>query len=64
MYRFLAEHRLRLFPDGLFADLFGGRGRPSVPGSVIAVEVCLTLRDGLPVFSSSIGGWVVVVGWS
>ena len=32
VHRFLAEHRLRLFPDGLFADLFGGRGRPSVPG--------------------------------
>ncbi len=27
VYRFLAEHRLRLFGDGLFADLFGGRGR-------------------------------------
>ena len=41
MYRFLAEHRLRLFGDGLFADLFGGRGRPSVPGSVIAVVMVL-----------------------
>ena len=27
VYRFLAEHRLRLFGDGLFADLFGGRCR-------------------------------------
>ena len=36
--RFLAEHRLRLFGDGLFADLFG---RPSVPGSVIAVVMVL-----------------------
>ena len=34
---FLAEHRQRLFPDGLFADLFGsGRGRPSVPAGVVA----------------------------
>ena len=41
VYRFLAEHRLRLFGDGLFADLFGGRGRPSVPGSVIAVVMVL-----------------------
>ena len=27
VHRFLAEHRLRLFGDGLFADLFGRRGR-------------------------------------
>ena len=26
VYRFLAEYRLRLFGDGLFADLFGPRG--------------------------------------
>ena len=33
VYAFLAEHRQRLFPDELFADLFpSGRGRPSVPG--------------------------------
>ena len=31
VYPFLAEHRLRVFPDELFGDLFGGRGRPSVP---------------------------------
>ena len=36
VYRFLAEHRRRVFPDGLFDDLYGGRGRPSVPGSVVA----------------------------
>ena len=42
MYRFLAERRLRLFPDDLFGDLFGsGRGRPSVPGSVIATVMVL-----------------------
>ena len=34
VYRFLAEHRGRVFPDGMFEDLYGGRGRPSVPGSV------------------------------
>ena len=27
VYRFLAEHRLAVFPDELFADLFSGRGR-------------------------------------
>ena len=46
VYRFLAEYRLRLFGDGLFADLFGGRGRPSVPGSVIAVVMVLQALEG------------------
>ena len=47
VYAFLAEHRGRVFPDGLFADLFpSGRGRPSVPGEVIAsVLVLQTLQD-------------------
>jgi len=47
VYAFLAEHRERLFPDGLFADLFpSGRGRPSVPGEVIAsVLVLQALQD-------------------
>ena len=47
VYRFLAEYRLRLFGDGLFADLFGGRGRPSVPGSVIAVVMVSAGAGGL-----------------
>ena len=46
MHRFLAENRLRLFPDGLFEDLFGPRGRPSVPGSVIAVVMVLQALEG------------------
>ncbi len=42
VYRFLAENRLRLFPDSMFADLFpSGRGRPSVPGSVVATVMVL-----------------------
>ena len=42
VYRFLAERRLRLFPDDLFGDLFGsGRGRPSIAGSVIATVMVL-----------------------
>ncbi|MDQ7907591.1 IS1182 family transposase [Phytohabitans sp. ZYX-F-186] len=47
VYAFLAEHRLDVFPDGLFADLFpSGKGRPSVPGEVIAsVLVLQTLED-------------------
>ena len=46
VYRFLAEHRRRLFPDEMFGDLFGGRGRPSVPGSVIAVVMVLQALEG------------------
>ena len=46
VYRFLAEHRRRLFADGLFADLFGRRGRPSVPGSVIATVMVLQALEG------------------
>jgi hypothetical protein len=47
VYAFLAAHRGEVFPDGLFADLFpSGRGRPSVPGEVIAsVLVLQTLQD-------------------
>jgi transposase len=47
VYALLAEHREVLFPDGMFADLFpSGRGRPSLPGAVIAsVLVLQTLQD-------------------
>ena len=47
VYAFLAAHRDTLFPDELFADLFpSGRGRPSVPGAVIASVLLLqTLQD-------------------
>ena len=42
VYRFLAEHRRRLFPAEMFGDLFGsGRGRPSTPGSVVATVMVL-----------------------
>ena len=37
VFGFLAPHRRELFPDEMFADLFPtGRGRPSVPGDVMA----------------------------
>ncbi|HEU4331567.1 MAG TPA: IS5/IS1182 family transposase, partial [Lapillicoccus sp.] len=37
VFALLAEHRDRLFPAELFADLFpSGRGRPSIPGEVVA----------------------------
>ena len=42
VFALLAEHRDRLFPAGLFADLFpSGRGRPSIPGEVIASVIVL-----------------------
>ena len=45
---FLAEHRQRLFPDDMFADLFGsGKGRPSVPADVIATVMVLQSLEGL-----------------
>ena len=48
VYAFLAEHRHRLFPDELFADLFpSGRGRPSVPADVIATVMVLQSLEGL-----------------
>ena len=48
VYAFLAEHRQRLFPDELFADLFpSGRGRPSVPADVVATVMVLQSLEGL-----------------
>ena len=48
MYAVLADHRLKLFPDELFADLFpSGRGRPSVPGDVMATALVLKELEGL-----------------
>lgn len=48
VYAFLAEHRRRLFPDAMFADLFpSGRGRPSVPAEVVATVMLLQALEGL-----------------
>ena len=48
VFRFLAEHRGRLFPDVLFADLFpSGRGRPSIPAGVVASVIVLQSLHGL-----------------
>ena len=42
VFAFLAEHRSRLFPAAMFADLFpSGRGRPSIPQEVIASVIVL-----------------------
>lgn len=48
MAAWLAEHRSVLFPDEMFADLFAsGRGRPSIPGEVIATVMVLKELEGL-----------------
>ena len=47
MHAFLAEHRHRLFPDEMFADLFPTkRGRPSVPADVVATVMVLQALEG------------------
>ncbi len=48
VFTFLAAHRKALFPDELFADLFpSGRGRPSVPGDVLAAVIVLQTLNGM-----------------
>lgn len=47
VFAFLAEHRLALFPEEMFADLFGSaRGRPSVPADVVAAVLVLQALHG------------------
>jgi hypothetical protein len=47
MFALLAEHRDRLFPSELFADLFPSqRGRPSIPGEVVASVIVLQAPFG------------------
>lgn len=47
VFAFLAQHRHRLFPASMFADLFpSGRGRPSVPPEVIASVIVLQTLHG------------------
>jgi hypothetical protein len=47
IYGLLARQRDRLFPDELFSDLFTGRGRRSVPPSVVATVMVLQRLEGL-----------------
>lgn len=48
VFAFLAEHRHRLFPAAMFADLFpSGRGRPSIPPEVVASVIVLQTLHGL-----------------
>lgn len=47
VFALLAEYRDRLFPGELFTDLFpSGRGRPSIPGEVIASVIVLQALYG------------------
>lgn len=44
---FLADHRQELFPDAMFEDLFASRrGRPSIPGDVVATVMVLQSLEG------------------
>lgn len=49
IYRLLADHGDRLFPDDYFADLFkvSPRGRPTVPARVLATVMVLQAFEGL-----------------
>jgi hypothetical protein len=47
IHRLLHDHRERLFPDALFADLFQPTGRRSVPPSILAVVMVLQRLEGL-----------------
>jgi IS5 family transposase len=48
VHAFLADHRHKVFPDSMFEDLFpSGRGRPSVPGDVVATVMVLQALEGL-----------------
>lgn len=49
IYRLLADHGDRLFPDGYFADLYkrSSRGRPTVPARVLATVMLLQAHEGL-----------------
>jgi hypothetical protein len=46
IYSFLRRERDQPFPDEVFSDLFTGRGRCSVPPSVIAVVMVLQRLEG------------------
>ncbi len=62
---FLTEHRLRLLPSEMFADLHGpGRGRPSVPADLIATVLALkgmSDRDALRALVTDLR-WKVAAG--
>jgi len=46
-YGFLAQEGPRLFRDQDFAEMYGVRGRPSVPPSQLCIAMLLQARDGV-----------------
>ncbi|HEU0191426.1 MAG TPA: IS1182 family transposase [Mycobacterium sp.] len=69
VFAFLAEHRRRLFPDEMFADLFQSRtGRPSVPADVMAAVIVLQTLHGLSDAETTEAvtfdlRWKAAIGW-
>jgi hypothetical protein len=49
VYRLLADHGDRIFPDDYFADCFkdSRRGRPTIPARVLATTMVLQAHEGL-----------------
>src|SRR5262245_27164835 len=76
IYGFLHRQLPMLFPDAMFADLFTGTGRRSVPPSVVAAVMVLQRLEGLSVreavdrftfdarwrYTAGVGGWDGPVG--
>jgi transposase len=47
LYKLLAREGGRLFGDEMFADLYGRRGRPSIPPRIVATVMVLQRLEGL-----------------
>ncbi len=53
VFAFLAEHRDRLFPASMFADMYpSANGRPSMPPQVLAAAITLQALHGLSDFDT------------
>lgn len=53
MFAFLAEHRGRLFPAEMFADMYPSvNGRPSMPPQILAAAITLQALHGLSDFET------------
>jgi len=69
VFAFLAGHGKMLFPDQMFADLFGSsRGRPSVPAQVMASVIVLQTLHGLSESETTDAltldlRWKAAIGW-
>ncbi|MFE2177116.1 transposase, partial [Kitasatospora sp. NPDC059462] len=53
VFAFLAEHRGRLFPAAMFADMYpSANGRPSMPPQILAAAIALQALHGLSDFET------------